>query len=57
MAATNEFTTKAQHTSGPDNRIADILSRWHLSRNSQKQLDIALGNLHCERMIVDSVLF
>ena len=53
VAVTNEFTLKAQHTSGQDNRIADILSRWNWSRNSQKKLDIALGNRHCERMIVD----
>ena len=39
VAATNEFTIKAQDTSGKGNRIANILSRWHLSRNSQCQTE------------------
>ena len=38
IAARNYFVIKTQHTRGEDKRIADILSRWHLFKNSEALL-------------------
>ncbi|CAH1239165.1 Hypp5742 [Branchiostoma lanceolatum] len=37
LAATHTFELKASHISGCDNRIADHLSRWHLSPSHAEQ--------------------
>ena len=35
-AALNEFIVRAQHIRTKENRLADILSRWHLSKSSNR---------------------
>ena len=57
-AATNNFSIKAQHTRGEDNRVADILStRWHLHKNADELFRAQVGDLKCSRVPVDSALF
>ena len=35
LAACNEFELRAQHLSSGENRISDILSRWHLDDENE----------------------
>ena len=57
IAVRNDFVIKTQHTRGEDNRIADILSRWHLYKNSEVLLRENLGGVDGTRIPVNSSLF
>ena len=57
IASVNEFTIKTQHTCREDNRLADILSRWHLNRNSEALFREQLGEIEGSRIPVDNDLF
>ena len=56
-AAVNNFAIKAQHTRGEDNRLADILSRWHLHANSEQVFKDLVKGKKLSRVSVDSSLF
>ena len=56
-AAVNNFSIKAQHTRGSDNRVADILSRWHLHSNSEQLFREQIGEEQYTRIVIDSSLF
>ena len=57
IASVNEFTIKTQHTCGEDKRLADILSRWHLNRNSEALFREQMGEIEGSRVPVDNDLF
>ena len=56
-AAVNNFSIKSQHTRGQDNRVADILSRWHLHKTSEQLFKEQVGGKECTRNPVERSLF
>lgn len=55
LAATNEFSVRARHLPGRENRIADLLSRWHLTPDPLKILmDLTDGQPLVEEQISDN---
>lgn len=57
IAATNEFAIKARHIKGQDNRATDILSRWHLNKNSEVLFQEFLRGRDCRRLPISDSLF
>ena len=57
IAAVNEFTFKAMHFRGSDNRASDILSRWHLHKDSEKLFHEFMGDTVCKRVPVEEKTF
>ena len=51
VAAVNEFSIKAQHIRGVDNRVSDTLSRWLLNDNSEKLFSECLDTRSCSRVL------
>ena len=56
-AALNEFIVRAQHIRTKENRVADILSRWHLSKSSNQLFRDSIGIPDPKCVMVDSNLF
>jgi len=43
IAAIHEFEVRAVHLAGPENRIADFLTRWHLSNEFKDKFYDSVG--------------
>ena len=56
-AASNEFELRASHLSSSANRLADLLSRWHLNSTFKGQLHAATGTLPLQELVVHPSLF
>ncbi|CAG2202606.1 unnamed protein product [Mytilus edulis] len=57
VAAINEFELRAVHIAGVDNRLADMLSRWHLHSNYAKTFFEETKYIHLEEFEVTNELF
>ncbi|CAG2220944.1 unnamed protein product [Mytilus edulis] len=57
VAAINEFELRAVHIAGVDNRLADMLSRWHLHSNYAKTFFEETKYIHLEEFEVPNELF
>ena len=56
-AAVNEFSNKALHTRGVNNRVADVLSRWHLQKDAELKFRELVGDIECTRVSIDGTAF
>ena len=45
IVASNNVDRKVHHIMGKNNKIADLLSRWHLTTNPQHKLTTLIGEL------------
>ena len=56
-AASNEFELRALHLSSSANRLADLLSRWHLQSSFKEQFHAATKSLTLHEVDVSPLLF
>ena len=57
LAALNEFELRAVHLSSADNRLADLLSRWHLNSQFQEVFLAKTADLNLQDVTVPSSYF
>ena len=57
VAASQEFELRATHLSSSDNRLADLLSRWHLNPDYKEQFFATSGSLSLQEIVVHPSLF
>ena len=57
IAVQGEFIVRTQHIRTKENRIADILSRYHLDKNSERLFRDSINISNSIRTVVDSDLF
>ena len=57
LAATNEFEVRAVHLAGAENRLPDLLSRWHLSTHYQQQFLQLTAQSAAKQVLIDDNLF
>ena len=54
VACINEFQLRAVHSSSKENRLSDLLSRWHLNENNERLFYTESGlSPHDEIFITD----
>lgn len=57
IAALNEFIVRTQHIRTKENRVADILSRYHLNKDSARLFRDSISISNPVRQVVDSNFF
>lgn len=57
LTAINEFQLKGQFIEGITNRIPDVLSRWHLSRQNEQKFMELTENFEIKECLVGTELF
>lgn len=56
-AASNEFELRATHLSSSANRLADLLSRWHVHSSFKTQFLAAPGSVNLQEIVVHPSIF
>ena len=57
IAAFHEFEIRAEFLEGSSNRLADILSRWHLNVNSEAKSQELTGGLQLQENYIEESFF
>jgi len=57
LAAIHEFEIRAVHIAGIDNRLADMLSRWHLDIIHAKHFFESTNNMDLEEITLSTDVF
>ena len=57
LLARHQVLLRVKHVRSEANRAADLLSRWHLDPNNERQFRREYGHLHPRRIDVDASLF
>ena len=57
LAASYEFELRAVHSSSAANRLADLLSRWHLNPKFQEEFQAKTDHLNMQVVTVPSSYF
>ena len=57
LAASHEFELRAVHLSSAANRLADLLSRWHLNLKFQEEFHVKTTSLNMQDVTVPSSYF
>ena len=56
-AASNEFELRATHLSSSANRLADLLSRWHMHSSFKTQFLAVPGTVNLQEIVVHPSIF
>lgn len=57
QAASNKFELRETHLSSSRNRLADLLSRWHVNSSFKTQFLAAPGTVNLQEIVAHSSIF